>query len=283
MITLPSKKVLSAFIIIAALVVAVIIAFGRDTSSQAINLANNLVAGDKVSIPDNPNWQNELSGVSRNATSTQTEDANQSDGSNLTDTISTTLMSNLMAMNQSGSLDDTSAQILINQSINYIGENNQTLLITQLNTIPDNGSQSIADYGENLGMVFKTNSPQEAKQELDIFAQALQSNDPSKIAELDSVIAVYQNIAYQLEKMPVPETFFKAHLDMTNGMIGLASSVAEMKLVFSDPVKSLAALQLYQNSSNTFTQALKATQGFIKQNNIAYKQGSGGYYLLYGL
>jgi hypothetical protein len=32
-----------------------------------------------------------------------------------------------------------------------------------------------------------------------------------------------------------------------------------------------------------FTQAKQATNAFIIKNNIIYKQGSGGYYLLYGI
>jgi len=84
---LPSKKVLSVFVLTAALVAAIIIAFSRDKASSAINYTSDLVAGEKVSIPENPNWQNELSGVSQNTAPVQISE-NTPTESTLTDTVS---------------------------------------------------------------------------------------------------------------------------------------------------------------------------------------------------
>ena len=282
---MPSKKVLSVFVLTGALVAATIIAFGKDKAGAAINFASNLVAGEKVSVPENPNWQNELSDVAPLSDQTQSSDtASQNSGEeNTTDTVSTALVSNYLALKQNGTLDQESAQKLIDQAASYV-ENSSFKKITaaELNIIPDNGKQTIADYGENLGNILRNNRPKEVKNEMQIVGAAVSSEDSSKINELDGIIVIYEKIANELTKMPVPRTFVKAHLDMVNGTKGAASALREIKIVFSDPIKSLQGMQLYQSSATIFAQALKATAIFLNQN-VAYKQGSGGYYLIYGI
>jgi hypothetical protein len=280
---LPSKRVLSVFILAAALVAAIIIAFGRDKASSAINYASNLVIGEKISIPENPNWQNELGRVGVDATLIQTEESTTTPETT-TDIVSKTLMTNYLALKQSGKLDQESAQKLIDQTVDYLNKtDNQVIRTTQLNIIVDNGKKSVTDYGENLGNILKKNRPKEIIDEREIISAAVNSRDISKINELDAVIAVYEKIADELIKMPVPQTFVKAHLDLVNGAKGMALALTEIKAVFSDPVKGLQAMQLYTDGVTIFTQAIKATVVFISQNNIVYKQDSGGYYLLYGI
>lgn len=280
---LPSKKVLSIFILVAALVAAIIITFGRDKASSAINYTSNLVAGEKVKIPENPNWQNELSGIAINTEPAQVEDAS-STPETATDAISTALMSNYLALKQSGTLDTTSTQKLLDQTVGLFDQfGSKVVLNTNLNVIPDNGKQSIADYGENLGNILRNDKPKVVIDERQVITAAISSNDPSKMAELDAVIAVYEKMANDFTKMPVPQIFVKAHLDLVNGLNNLVLSLTEVKKVLNDPVSGLTALQTYGKSAVAFTQAMAATKDFITKNKIIYKQGSGGYYLLYGI
>lgn len=279
----PSKKVLSVFVLVVALVASVIIAFGRDKSSEAINSVNNLVAGEKVAIPENPNWQKELGQTTENIEPAQKEDGTSTQETS-TDIISKTLISNYLALKQSGTLDNSSAQKLVDQTASLVDKlGDKIVLETKLNVIADNGKQTISDYGENLGNILKTNKPKNIKNELEIISVAVSSKDQSKINELDSIISIYEKTASELEKMPVPKTFVKAHTDMANGVKGIVITLKEIKNVFSDPIKSLSAMQLYKKGETVFTQAIQATRAFIYQNKIIYKQGSGGYYLLYGL
>jgi len=280
---LPSKKVLSIFIITAALVVAIIITFGRDKSSTAINFANDLVAGEKVTIPENQNWQNELSGLNVGNISSNTE-KNDTDNQTKTDTVSMALVSNYLALKQSGVLTGESVQKLIDQSINYVGGTNlQKIDSSKLNLIADNGITSITEYGENLGNMLRNNKPQTVKNELEIIGVAINSNDQSKLDELDTIIITYEKIRNELIKMPVPKKFTKAHLDLVNGMTSMITALREAKNVLADPLRGLAGMQIYQEGGTKYKQALQATISFIMQNKVIYKQGSGGYYLLYGI
>lgn len=285
MIVLPSKKVLSVFILTASLVVSVIIAFGKDKRSTPINFTNNLVAGEKVALPANPNWQNELNKISLTTSLDQPANATSSQ-ENITDTISRTLVSNYLALKQNNKLDQESAQKLIDQTIEYVEKNGGQITPiseTELNVVADNGKTSISQYGENLGMIFKTNKPKDPKTTMDVIAKAIQSNDPAKMTELDSIITTYEKITADLLKMPVPRTFVKAHLDVVNSIRNGTSAIREMKSSLEDPFKALTVIQLYQKSVTTFIQVFQAINVFMVKNKIVYKQGSGGYYLLYGI
>jgi len=195
-------------------------------------------------------------------------------------------MSNYLALKQTGTLDSASAQKLVDQSISYIEQSSgQTTQITQsqLNIVTDNGKQSITDYGENLGTIAKSKSIAEINEEGNLIIQVLQSADATQLNKLGGVIVGYENILAKLVKMPVPKQFTKAHLDIVNGTNGIVSALKAIKDAPNDPLKGLAAVQAYQNRAILLSQAVNATVMFIKQNNIIYKQGSGGYYLLYGI
>ncbi|MEK7669122.1 MAG: hypothetical protein AAB350_00825 [Patescibacteria group bacterium] len=279
---LPSKKVLSVFILTAALVVAIIITFGRDKSSTAINFASDLVAGEKVSIPENQNWQNELSGLNIENISPTTE--KNTENQTKTDAVSVALVSNYLALKQSGVLTGESTQKLIDQSLNYVGKTNlQKIDSSKLNLVADNGITSIAGYGENLGNMLRNNKPQTVKNELEIIGAAISSGEQSKLDELDTIITTYEKIKTELIKMPVPKTFIKAHLDLTNGVASMATALREAKNVLADPLRGLSGMQIYQEGGTKYKQALQATISFIMKNKVVYKQGSGGYYLLYGI
>jgi len=279
---LPSKKVLSIFILTLALVTSIIIAFGRDKGSTAINFASNLVAGEKVSVPENPNWQNELGDVSANTK--LGELAEDDTEKTVTDNVSISLISNYLAMKRSGTLTQESADKLFSQTLDYINKTGEkTIEIPKLNIIPDNGRQSIADYGENLGNILRNNKPKDSRNEMEIFQQILATKDPKKIDELQEAVYVYNKVLNDITKIPVPKTFVKAHTDIMIGMSAIILGLQEVKFVLNDPVRGLQGIQTYQQGGSLFIESIGATLEFIKQNKIIYKQGSGGYYLLYGI
>lgn len=281
---MPSRKVLSVFIVVVALVSSIIIAFGRDKSSTAINYASNLVAGDKIDIPENPNWKSELGkvGVDTQAIEAATSTENETS----TDIVSRTLVSNYLALKDSDKLDSSSAQKLIDQTLQYIGQTDsqaQTIKASQLNIVADNGRVSMAQYGDNLGNILKKYKTEQTKNELEIMSTAINSNDQAKLSELYEVVANYGEIEADLLKMPVPQTFTKVHLEIINRIEGIISSLKEIQNVFADPIKGLAALQAYKENASVFVSAIQAVNQYISKNNIVYKQGSGGYYLSHGI
>ena len=279
---LPSKKILSLFVLAVGIVAAIIIAFGKETTGSAIDRVGNLVAGEKINVPENPDWQLELGTISENIAPIELADTTTT--STMTDDVSRTLMSNYLALKQGGTLTNTSAQNLVESTLSYVGQldinsiPNQDLLV-----IPDSGTQSMRDYGEILGLVLKANKPRTPRNEITIIEEAIAQKDPEKLKELEDIATTYKHIAEELAVMPVPQKFTKAHLDMIDGANGMSKGLREIAQVLGDPFRGLAGIQIYQQSGIAFMQAKQATAAYLAQNGIVYKQGSGGYYLMYGI
>jgi len=271
----------------AAATFSVITVFGNEktNTNSGANLANTLTPGEKISLPQNPNWQNDFDTISSNyTTNTQSQAEQTPEEQTTTDAVATSLLSNYLVLKQNGLLNQSSAQKLVDQSLNAI-ENSGSSRITEdnLNVISDNGNQTVAEYGEDLGLILKSYKSEGGRNEILILREVMERADPQKITQLEEVAEVYRNIAHELKVMRVPKIFVKAHLDTVNGMLGLVAGLEKMEKVFEDPLISLHGIQQYQNGGDLFVQATRASSEFIKQNGIEYKQGSGGYYLLYGI
>ncbi|MBN2094090.1 MAG: hypothetical protein JW740_01840 [Candidatus Zambryskibacteria bacterium] len=275
----PSKKVLSVSIVVVALVISIIIAFGGRQTKEVVNFANDLITGDKAEIPENPNWEAEIEKFSKNS-----EINSGSEELSTIDAVSKLLFINYLNLKQSGNLNEDTIQYLASQSLVNIEQNSDQIeKVEKLNTIPDQGKDTIITYGENLGSILKRDKLQTGKNEIDIVKEALETKDESVLKQLDTIIIIYKRGIDDLKKMAVPKTFEKAHLDILNGTIQMAEAIKMMENVLIDPITGMQVMELYNEGLKASVGALYATINFIRQNNIIYEQNSGGYYLLYGI
>lgn len=276
---LPSKKVLSLLLITVSFVVFTVLVFGKKNTAGQQILSSTLRAGDKVDLPNNTNWQDILTTnniYEQSTTPTST--------SSISDQISISLISNYLQLKQSDALTPENTQKIIDLTTSSIINSSQNQIESaELNIVPDNGRQTIVNYAEDLGKVFKENRPKEVKNEIQIITKALESGDEKNLLEINSIIEVYDTLILDMKSMYIPKTFQKSHLDMVNGLIHISTSLKSIKDTYNNPFGSVSALSSYQNGVNVFLVARKATVDFIIKNKINYEQGSGGYYLLYGI
>ena len=277
---LPSRKVLSLMVLTIALVASIIIVFGKEKSGQAINFANNLVAGEKFNIPENDSWQTEISQVARPIDVPELAAEEQT----ITDTVSTTILSNYLALKQNDALTQESAQELIDQASDYIKQNTPTKTQLADLKIVESNKESMVTYGETLGAILRRNKPKNFIDEISVIEKIVGgTNNKSINNELEIVIKNYQSLATEIKKMPVPKILAKTNLEMISGLEGITYGLEEIKKISNDPLLGLEGIKVYKLGGNLFIQALKTATEFIKQSNIDYKQGSGGYYLFYGI
>jgi len=279
----PSKKIVSLFIITAACVFAVIVAFGQEKSGKAINFASNMVAGEKVDIPENPDWQTDLGKVSEDLAPIEIEGGDEGPKT-LTEEMSVSLMSNYLSMKESGTLTPETALKLVDQTDEFLWQYGlDPYTEKDLRIIPDNGLVSIQKYGEDVGNALRNNKTTQIKNELEIFKEAVETNNPEKVKDLLAVALVYEEISAKLLQTSVPKKFVKAHIDMLNGLRGVSLALKDLSKLFVDPVLGLEGMRKYQASANLYFQARTATAQYLLLSQINYKQGSGGYYLIYGI
>ncbi len=279
---LPSRKILSLLILAIGIVGALIFTFNDRVTSSTTAKIGDLKAGTKIKIPENSSWQNEIQGAVENVPAIE---LGSTDGAGtLTDTFSVSLMSNYLGLKQHGNLNEQTAQNLIDSGLQYFESTFKVPVDNpEFKIIEDNGKKSMEEYGESLGSVFKAHMPAKPKNELQILTDIANTQDREKLKEIDEILVVYNNIKVGLTQMSVPTTFSRSHNDMIKGLSGMTAGLKEMQGVLDDPVKSLISIKTYQENLTLFQQAFSATRSFVYKQNIFYKQGSGGYYLLYGL
>lgn len=277
---LPSRKVFSLLVLTTALVASIIIVFGRETSSRAISFTNNLIAGEKFSMPEKSDWEAELNQIAKpiNISDAATEDQT------VTDTVSTTILSNYLALKQNDELTQESAQILIDQATSYIEQRIQTRTqLTDLNIIYSN-NQSISIYGEQVGLILKRNKPKKFIDEISVIENIVNNtNNVSAANDLLMVITSYRSVVTEMKNLPIPKILAKTHLEMINGLEGVVHGLEEIDNILNDPLSGIQGIKIYQLGGTLFVQSLKTTIEFIRQNEPNYEQGSGGYYLFYGI
>lgn len=287
MIALPSKKAQSFIVLIVGIMITVIIVFGQNKVKSSVQNINTLFVGDKISLPENPNWQADLGVVSVRSDfldSTNQVNASTTNTETLTESVSRSLISNYLVLKQNNELDSTAAQNLISQTLGYIDATNiQKINPSSLKIIPDNGTKTMIEYGDRIGNILLSNKPKNTKNELQIIQNAVENRDPSKISELAEIALVYKEIAEDFKSIPVPVKFQKIHTEMINNLLVMSVSINEMSKVFEDPMRGLTGMQSYQANSSAYIKAIQTLGLFLTQNKISYKQGSGGYYLLYGI
>lgn len=280
---LPDKKIISFSIIVFGLVLGIMFSFRKQETQKIVNISNNLVVGDKVNLPNNTDWQIELEKIPN--TDIEPIDKEEKNKKTLTDKISEDFMSSYLTLKQNGQYNDTNAQILVDKTLDYISktESEQNIGDIKLNIFADRGKSSIIEYGERLGNIMKKNKPKDAKNEIKILESVATSKDEKQIEDLKQISSKYAQIAKDLVDMPIPQSFKKAHLDLIVSMKGFESATAEMAFVLNDPFRAITAIQKYQENTVIFSEVMKAIIKHIITNKISYKQGSGGYYLLYGI
>lgn len=280
---MPSKKILSLLILMSALVFSIIIIFGEEKSTKTIESLGNIVSGEKITIPERSDWQSELESLSVSNQSLVQVIGEKTADNNLTDSVSINLISNYLALKQSGGLDNISTQELVDKTFNYISSSVKPSIETRLNITPDNGIRTIEEYGNTLGNILKKNRPINPINEVELIKKIVENNQPKQLKDLDKVVLVYENIAKEMTLMRVPETFTKVHMDIVNSLKGIVVGIKDVQIIFDDPIKGLGGMKVYDENMSLLFTAFKALNLFISQNKIGYKQGTGGYYLLYGI
>lgn len=281
---MPSKKIISMFVVVSALVLSIVIVSGKDKSADKIESLGSIVAGEKITIPARNSWQEELDTISDNTQATLVETTEEETDKTYTDRVSETLVSNYLVLKQNNQINTASAQNLVNQTQDFIESDTfKTFRRSQLTLLPDGGKEQMQEYGEVLGNFIKANKQNGFTNELSVLQEAMVGGNIKKLSNLESVAKTYEKMSYNLMMMGVPLKFADAHLDMANSLRRVSFALLDMSLIEKDPVLGLEGMKKYQDGAITFITAMRSTAEFLMSNNITYKQGSGGYYLFYGI
>ncbi|HEY4515956.1 MAG TPA: hypothetical protein VJH67_02085 [Candidatus Paceibacterota bacterium] len=282
---MPSRKVISLFIVCVALVVSIIIASGiKSPSTIALN-TGLLSKGPEINLPQNTNWEGDVSALS--LAEVNVSEIQKSSTGNTTDAIAESLMSNYLALRQNGELNNGSVQKLIDQASDFsddTGATKKTYSSKDIVVSVDNSKEATKEYGTALGNILKiNNSSQKGRAELQAFRELTSTKDISKGKELKIIGEDYKKIAQSFAKIKVPSSYVESHLIFINSIEGLGGAVNDMAKVLEDPIKGLSGIGIYQSNLSIMLLEMNRIRVKILKDGVVYKQGERGYYLYYGI
>lgn len=180
---------------------------------------------------------------------------NNTDPNSLTTILSKNLLLRLAQLEQSGQYNTQNAtnlgKDLANQAFSEV-------------KIPDK-------YPENIFLTFEGND----KEKLKIYAQKIldiQTNELLKLSpdnkDLDPIIKIYKNIAFQMSVMPVPKDILSVHAKIANGYFIAAEALINLKLSDTDPILGILSIPVYKKVSEEQPLLYKQLENYLKTNDI---------------
>lgn len=141
----------------------------------------------------------------------------------------------------------------------------------------DETKTSLRAYGNALGKISTEKSKEFPGNELTIFDDAINKNDPKILKTLDSPINRYKGIRDGMIAMPVPSGLAPIHTKIVNLLDIMITGIENMKYVLSDPVKALNGVSLYPNAVGYFVTAMNELHDYFINKGIIFDKIEAGY------
>ncbi len=252
--------------------------------NQAISIATTTSTLEQITYDDN--WQQTLKkAASSSSWSTPGFGGNvvssaSNDNLSKTDILGRAILGEYAAAKQAGR--DTSAtntQIIIAGQVLSDGtfiEAPKVYDKSSFTIISDNSKAALFKYGNDLGIIIARNNPKQKHNEITIVENALDSNDPSLLKEIDPIVAAYSNLLKELFTMKVPSVMADFHKNLINSMSELVFAEKGFTKVFSDGVVALESIPVFQNSFKDLTTSMNAIAHYFVLTGVTFSPNDPG-------
>lgn len=103
---------------------------------------------------------------------------------------------------------------------------------------------------------------------IEVAITAIESGDYAQLTTLGSSVTAYTTAAKTLQKITVPIGVANYHLDLINGLAGMAESFVYLQYLDSESVRALSGIALYKNHSQMFESAVTGINGQLIRYGI---------------
>lgn len=117
-------------------------------------------------------------------------------------------------------------------------------------------SSTIAMYQNESTTALSAFAQKNKVNELTFIAQALESNDASKLAPISENIANYQMLVNDLLATHVPRTALVFHTSLVQGYANMLAGISDMQEIIADPVRGMRGIAKYNNGAGLIDTAV---------------------------
>lgn len=185
-----------------------------------------------------------------------------------TDKFSREFFSTIVALNQNGVMDQTTAD-QISTSLAKKMESSyprKIFTISDIKIIQDDSAGAVKKYNETLDSIFEKYPVKGVVTNiLQKFVIDENNIDPSALEELDPIIKQTQNIIDSVTKTNVPQSLSLLHLDFLNGMERVLENISDIGLYDSDAIVSFIGIKKYEENTTLLESSVIKLKNAIEQ------------------
>ena len=151
--------------------------------------------------------------------------------------------------------------------------------LSDLKLVSDS-AQSYRDYGNAIGLIFSRYEKNTGENEITIMRTAFSSKSSAEISKLSMNVSTYAKLSKELATVPTPKSLADIHLRFLNGYDGMARALGDIQTVFSDSVRGMVGIALYDHHLKTIISATIDLQKFFSVNTVSFTKEEPGLLLL---
>jgi hypothetical protein len=272
---MPSNKTLFVLIICFGIVTSVYLLARNSKSVPFLTQNTNSISTNPyINLSENINsdWQKILVNVdsSKSTTTILTMDnSSLLDETTLTAQMSRDFLSQYLLAIKKGSVTPEESAKIAEITLSTPGYTNLVgvkYVSTNLHVTTKSDSFSLQIYKNAVNQVLKDKSSQLKEDPASIFQDAINSASENKLKKLDPIILLNKGFLNDLLNIEVPQKAVGVHLALLNASSNILSDLEAMRVVFTDPVRSLSAIGQYNRHRLDLKIALENINKFFLQN-----------------
>lgn len=219
--------------------------------------------------------KNELTGAQTSQTNNSA--AKASEPATKTDEISRNLFSEYLALKQSGGLNQTSVQNLINRTVSQINSGDATLYsLSNIKTIPDSDSVGAKIYGNSLAAIRQKYKNLYRQQPIVIIGNSINFEDEASLESVRRAANLYKLEAEELLKLFVPQSLAVTHLNLVNNYISSSEGLRGLADLGTDPIRAIAGIQGHTGAASAEPAILFSISEFFLVRGIVFSPSEPG-------
>src|SRR3989344_2665539 len=272
---MPSNKILFMLIICFGIVVSVYL-FSRnpDNSKFLTQGIDGVSTNPYINVDENTNndWKKILINMdsSKNTTTILTNnDLDMFDDTTLTGQMSRDFLSQYLSAVKKGEVTGEESIKIAENTLSipgYTKIGGAKYIASNLHVTTETDRNSMQVYEDKINLILQNRSSQIKENPLAIFQEAITRASETRLAKLDPIILQNRGLLSDLLLVEVPKNAVVVHLALLNAFSNILSDLEAIRVVFTDPVRSLTAVSQYQLDESSLKTALNNINSFFARN-----------------
>jgi hypothetical protein len=242
---------------------AIVVSAAPERSAITITDSNN----DGV-----PDWQESL--ITTTPIDIEEKDSNYLTPDTLTSQFALEFFEQIVRSENSGVFGQSPEELVAASSDALVAQAVDAPITRKDITIGNDTSEgALTTYAKNAIAIVETYSEQNPRNEMEIIQDALRTQNPAVLTELDAKVIAYTKFLEETQRLTVPSSVATEHLNLLNSYQAIRNDIVAMRNAFTDPMLALLRLKRYQDDALGLTRSIDQLSIVLIQQGVQITGG----------